>query len=508
MAKKNMVFANGAMGLLSQMMTLLFTFVTRNLFIKYIGMEILGLNGTFTSVLSTLSLAELGFQSAIVYSLYKPLHDQDTQSINAVMNIFKLIYRFVGGFFVAASFAILPFLRFVLKGIEVGPTIYFYFLLQAAASSCTYFLAYKRAILYADQREYVSKTIDMVVNVVSNILQCIALGVLRSYVGYLLIRIVQVIVSNVIVHGYCSKHYPYLKKTELDKEKLREIWKNVKNIFAGRIASYIYTSTDNLVISTFVSTITVGFLVNYTTVTNSMKTLTNSMLSPIIPSIGNFLIEEQDGAKRERMLLLYTHIRYIIAVLLLVPVVVLIDNFITWWIGADMILAKTITYLLVADFYIHLVHSATADFINGAGLFRFERNINIAGAVCNIVTSLILVHFMSVEGVLIGTVLSQMVVWAGRSYVVYSKCINGVKKRYAKYWLRNLFYVVVMVLGCLLCRFGYSLLPISNILLRFVAGGVMCEVLLVIYLGVVFFRFDEQKVLLNKVKGILKRKRA
>ena len=89
---KVLLLKNCSTGLVSQVMTLIFQFLTRSLFIRYIGIELLGVYSTFTSVLSTLSLAELGFQTAIVFSLYKPLAQRDEQQINDIVNVFRFVY--------------------------------------------------------------------------------------------------------------------------------------------------------------------------------------------------------------------------------------------------------------------------------------------------------------------------------------------------------------------------------------------------------------------------------
>ena len=88
---KVLLLKNCSTGLVSQVMTLIFQFLTRSLFIRYIGIELLGVYSTFTSVLSTLSLAELGFQTAIVFSLYKPLAQRDEQQINDIVNVFRFV---------------------------------------------------------------------------------------------------------------------------------------------------------------------------------------------------------------------------------------------------------------------------------------------------------------------------------------------------------------------------------------------------------------------------------
>ncbi len=493
--KKKAIIKNSSIGLISQAVTMLFTFVIRSLFIKYIGVELLGLNSTFSSVLTALSLAELGFQSAIVYNLYKPLHDNIIEEVNSIMNILKLIYRGVGFFLIIAVLLLTPFLKYIVTGIEITSEIYVYFWLQALASVCTYFLAYKRAILYAYQKEYISKIIDLFFSIILNIFQYIVLVKFKSYVGYLVLKVVQTYVSNLAIHFYCIKHYSYLHKTSLDKSKLMKILHDVRDIFASRVASFIYSSTDNLIISAFVSTISVGFFVNYTTITTSLKTLASSALSPIIPVLGNHLLEERDANKREKIFFLDTYVRYFIALMIVIPTGVLINDFITWWVGNEMVLSNSIVILLCMDFYIHFVHSASVDFINSAGLFGSDKYIEALGTACNIVTSLIFVKYFGIEGVLIGTVVSQVVFWIGRSIIVYKGCLHLGIRNYLRYWMKNLCYIIVAIVITEIVLILYKKIMIVNVLIRFIVGGIVSEVIVVIMAFLIFGKSEEMKQL-------------
>ena len=68
-------------------------FIVRTILIYRFGVEYLGLNSLFTSILSVLSLMELGFGSAIVYSMYKPIADGDTDQVCAYLEYFRKIYK-------------------------------------------------------------------------------------------------------------------------------------------------------------------------------------------------------------------------------------------------------------------------------------------------------------------------------------------------------------------------------------------------------------------------------
>ena len=61
--------------------SIVMTFASRTLFICLLGAEYLSLNGLFTNILTVLSLADLGIGSAIVFFLYKPIVDNDKDSL-------------------------------------------------------------------------------------------------------------------------------------------------------------------------------------------------------------------------------------------------------------------------------------------------------------------------------------------------------------------------------------------------------------------------------------------
>lgn len=182
---------NSVIGLTGQIITILLSIIARKAFIQYIGVELLGLNSTFASILSTLSLAELGFQQVIVFHLYGALAKGDQKQVNSLVNVYRVVYRCIGFFFIVASLCCAPFLQYFLSDIEATDSVRVYFLLQALTGACTYFLAYKRNILYADQQSYVSALIDTVVNTTAALLSIATILFTHSYLLYLIINLVK-----------------------------------------------------------------------------------------------------------------------------------------------------------------------------------------------------------------------------------------------------------------------------------------------------------------------------
>ena len=507
MNRRQVAIKNSTVGLLSQLVTLFFQFWTRRIFVKYLGVELLGISSTFSSILNTLSLAELGFQSAVVYSLYKPLVENDYEKINEIVNVLKVIFRSIGIFFIAAGMICCPFLKYVLSGVKISGTVYLIFLIQMMNSVCSYFLAYKRALFHADRRGYITKGIDTAMTIIFSLVKVIVVVKTSNYIAYITLTTLQTIISNTFVHIISRKTYPYLRRIKFNAAVFQDIWQNVKALFVGKIAYYVYTSTDNLVISSIVGTVSVGYLVNYTTITSSIKTLTGSILGPISPIIGNMLAEDTDPVKHEKIFRVYTYIRYVIACVMIIPTIVLLQSVIIVWVGKNFLLPVSIVWLCCFDLYIHLVHSSLCDFVNGSGLFKEDKNIEIAGAITNLVTSIFLAYKIGMIGVLIGTIISQMLFWVCRSKLVYKHCFGEVKKGLAKYWFTHLVYGSLFSLISFIMSMAYQKINVDSFVLRFVIGGVCCEAVIFIIHFIVFGRTEEFKQLENIVLNIMKKKR-
>ena len=508
MGRRAIAAKNSVIGLISQLITTVLKFLLRSVFIQFLGVELLGINSTLVSVLNTLSLSELGFQTAVVYRMYGPLAKNDYDKINEIISIFKRVYQGIAVFFIVAGIVCLPLLPFIITGIELTFEIYLYFILLVINSAVSYLLAYKRTLLYADKKDYYSKIIDTVFNIVITGLKILLIIVFRNYILYLMATIFQTVMSNVIVHYFCGKLYPYLKRTKFSRNTFKLIFIDVKNVFASKIAGFIYSSTDNLLISIFAATVTVGYFVNYTTITTSLKSIINSALNPITPIIGNMLTDK-DKEKSERVLFQYTFIRFILATAFIIPFIVLVQDFIEFWVGETFVLSFLVVVLLAVDLYIFLIHNVFLDYINGAGLFRQEKYIEIGSALINLILSIILVQFFVIEGVLVGTVVTQVYCWFVRSLLVYKKCFKSSKKAYLHYWFKQAVYITVFLAEIFICAFIRNLFLMGlSPLFRFIIGGFISEAVVFIVTFLVFIKTDEEKMLLVWIKKAFLKKRS
>ena len=156
------------------------SFVARKIFINSLGDTVLGLNSLMTSILSMLSLMELGVGNAIYFSLYKPLAEGNDAEVNAIMKLYKRLYSYIGMAVGAVGLCILPFIHLLVQK-EVGlqtvsmTFVYEVYLIFLADSVMSYFLAYRRNIFSADQKEYMVTNVNTVVTLGYTFLQIVAL---------------------------------------------------------------------------------------------------------------------------------------------------------------------------------------------------------------------------------------------------------------------------------------------------------------------------------------------
>ena len=94
--RQRLAVKSSAIGLVARMSALVLSLISTRLFVQYIGIEIKGISGIISNMLSLLQLAEMGIGAAIVYALYKPLAENDIESVKSLMAFYKKSYRAIG----------------------------------------------------------------------------------------------------------------------------------------------------------------------------------------------------------------------------------------------------------------------------------------------------------------------------------------------------------------------------------------------------------------------------
>ena len=429
---------NTSIALAIQPFQALIGFVSRTVFLNILGVTYLGLNNYLSSLVSMLSLAELGIGGAMTYALYSPLARKDYKKINSFMILFKKLYRMIGiGIFIFGTVLAL-FLPYIIKDYPVNHEVYIIYFLFVFNSASSYFFSYKRTLLYVDQRNYVMTSIDFGLSVLRAVLQIGVLIYTKNFVIYLLVGIFMNILGNLIMSSIVDRMYDYIFNevvTSITQEEKARFVKNIKGNIVGRIGETIVFQTDSLLMGTYISLTAIGLYGNYIFILGFLSLLVSTTINPVTASIGN-LIHSEDTTLISKLDFInkFQFIVFSMVYLLSIGFLIFINPFITIWLGKNFLFNIGVVILIVVNFFLTNYRRPALILISIYGL-SYEQNKKVLVEITlNIVLSLyyLIVLDLGVAGILLGTFCSTVLtcIW----YEPYSAFKYGIKSSAIDYF--------------------------------------------------------------------------
>lgn len=482
-------------------------FISRTIFIKVLGETYLGINGMLSNVLGLLAFADLGIGSAISFSLYKPLADKNKRKIESLMRFYKKAYFIVALVVLSAGLLILPFLYFFVKSGTEVPYLRVYYVLFLLNMVIGYLFSYKRTLIIADQKEYKIVPIIIVSNILLTVFQIIVLFVFKNYFIYLLVQTLFVLLENLLVNRYINKQYvdyDFDNASKLSQTELKPIKTNIKALIYHKVGNYFVNSTDNLIISKFLGLSIVGIYSNYAMIVNMINSFIYSALNSVIAVIGNVNAKEK-VEKRYDVFRTINFLVFIVFSLCGICLFNLLDLFIAKiWIGDKYLLNFSAVVMICLVFFINGIMQTNDAIKSSAGLYDKDKWVPLVQSAINIVTSVVLVNYIGITGVFVGTVISAMFVMIVKPYIIYKYIFE-----------RNAFSYYITFIKQLLIVFGAGFVTkyiisfnfINNPFLGFVAYGIISAGVLLGLIWLVYHNSFEYKDLINRVKFMINKRK-
>lgn len=499
-------FRNILYDYIGNILTVIISFVSKTVFIYTLGQEYLGLSGLFSNVLSVLSLAELGIGSAITFELYKPLAENNNKAIQQLMQFYKKAYQIIGWVIAGIGIIIIPILKYIVNFDEDVAinyiAIYVLFLINSVFSYL--FFAYKATILYASQKKYLTKKIEYKATIIQTLLQVIVLFVFHNYYIYLIIGIVRSIIQNFLVAQKADTLYPILKEAtrkSLPKQTKDKIRENTIALSLYKVSGVVLNATDNIVISTFISTTVLASYSLYNYLSITIKGFWAIIFDSFVAAIGDFNVVEENKRKKEIFDVLY-YLSFILYGLASIGLIQASSDFIQLWVGKQYLLSQRTLWLMTGAFLIAGLENATYVFRTGCGLYDIAKYRPVCSTIVNVVVSVILANFIGIDGVFIGTIISRLVTyWIVDPKVVYKYILCCSVKDYYTKWFQ---YISVTVITVAISQMLNNLIPSVNwvFLILKVCYGEMIFITLIV---AIYWNKNENKYLLKTIKRLLKR---
>lgn len=489
-------------GVVNKFAAVAFPFVVRTIIINKLGAEYAGLSTLFTSILQMLSLADLGFGSAIVYAMYKPIAEEDVAAISALLCYFRKVYFYIGMAIMGIGLLIMPFInKFITGDIPDDINIYYLFLIYLVNTSISYLcLSYRASILSAYQREADNARIQLVTNSIMYMIQIFVLLIFENYYAYIIFLPIFTLVYNVIRYLYVVKKYPLIScKGNITKKQKDNIRGNIFALLFHKIGHVTVNTLDNVVISSFLGLVLLAQYNNYYYLISAITSLIMIFFGSITAGLGNRLLTLNE----EKNKFDFYNIFYINALLVSVCTVCffsMFQDFIEFWIGKEYQFDAMTMVLICIYFYIHTIRRTVISYRDAAGMWVDNKWQPIVSAIVNLSLNLTLIRIIGIKGVVISTIVSMIVVdipWETKRLI--SKLFDT--STY-KYYMCFLLYTFLTIVSC------FFVWPMINIIASFnVYARLLLESVFSIIVGCVVFYVGtrgrvEQKAVLDQIKNI------
>lgn len=442
-AKRNIIW-----GITSQLVSLGMPFILRTVIIYTLGTEYLGLNSLFTSIIQVLNLSELGFASAIVYNLYKPVAEQNKEEICAILNYYKRVYKIIGLVILGAGLLATPFIPFLINGTAPdGINIYVLFLMYLVNTVISYLLfAYEECMLIAHQRNDLSSKRHIAIKFTLYIIQIIVLLAIRNYYVYLIALPATTILNNLIIHFTVRKYFPdYIAKGEIRSKIKSDIKTQVSGLMIIKIGAITRNSFDSIIASSFLGLTLVGVYGNYYYIMSSVQAVMLILLSSIQAGVGNNIVTKGP----ESNYLDYRGFSFIYAWIsgfAMVCMVVIYRPFIRIWVGEECLLPFTMSLLMGIYFYLLTMGDVANVYIDTTGMWWKYKYKSLVEAFSNLILNIALVRVFGIHGIVLATIVTRLlfgIIWGNGILFKNYFGLSKLKQFYIDYAI----YFSIAVLG-------------------------------------------------------------
>lgn len=446
-------FLNGLSGLGGLLLATILKFVNRTVFIYVLGIEYLGISILFANILQVLAVTELGVDTAINFKLYKPIAENDDKRVRCLVKFYRDAYRMIGLAILCLGLLLIPFLPVLIKDIErlysleINPVlIYLLYLAQSVSSYC--FFSYRGCVVSASQKEYKLTFINYLMSLLSNVTQIAVLLLCHSFILYVGTVIIFNLLHNFLRALVATRLFPQYfiaEEEKLSRSEMGGMLKDCAALLIYKVNRVVLHSTDNIIISAFLGLAIVGLYSNYLLFYGVLRSFAIQFYNAIRASMGNLFATEN----LETGYLVFETVNFLTILLYgtaCIGIGVLANDIIACWIGAQYVIPQPLAALSGIALLFAGLKSNLGQVRNVTGAFRQMWYRPLTGILINVIVSLILVQKIGICGVLIGTILADLLTnFMIDPAIIHRHSFKNIKP-VSEYYKKNLAYLALLAI--------------------------------------------------------------
>lgn len=475
MDKKRAV-TNITVGIVFKIIVLALAVVTKSFVVKYVGDEANGLYSLYVSIIGFLTIANLGVGSAITYSLYKPIVENDKDAISALYNLYKKFYLIVMFIILGIGLLLTPFVPMLAKGtIETSlvinnKTIYITYITFLISIAITYLFGHKITLINAYKDNYVTTFTASIALIIEGIIQIVVLILTKNFFYFLLIRIFAYVLEGILIEVIFRRKYKERlnDNKSLEEGLKKEVIKNSGAKMYAEVGSRLISSFDGIIISFFAGGVVVlGNYSNYLIIITGMYSLLNLIFTEITSIVGQLYVSQS----KETYLKYFGKsfvINFVVGLIFFLGYIAISHNLIEIIFTKNHIETNFIMLVITFDYFINFLRRGTFLFKNSSGLFYDDRHRPLVEGIVNIILSIILVQFLGVGGVLLGTIITRLAIsYTWEPYVLFKNGFERSPKDFYKVYYSSV--IIFMITALLFLQIPFR--DFNNVYLNLLVRG-------------------------------------
>ncbi len=491
-------------GFLLMFLQILSQVIIRAVFIRTLGAVYLGLNSLFGSILQILNQAEFAVVPVLVYAMYQPIAEGDSDKICRLMNLYKIYYRIIGFVILGAGLLLIPALPHLISGeIPEGISLTAIYLLNLFALVLHYWLfSYKSTVFYAHQRNDIVSVLSSLIVIVRTVLQILTLLVFKNYYYFLLLTLFGQALQNIITALMSRKVYPeYRPRGQVSDSERKEINGKVRDLSLAKIGNIFSDSADSIVLSAFLGLSLLAVFHNYLSIITGLKTLFDIFFAACTAGIGNRLVTRSEEENRSLLYNLH-HLTFFATGFCCACYVSICQPFVKLWVGGEYVLDTEYALLIVLYLLVTEAARTLVLFRDAGGLWKIDRFRPLVCGTLNLVLNLLLIRRTGLYGVILATVVTGIL-----SFFWIFKNVNenlfplGVRR----FLMKTLGYIAVIASGSALSWYLGSLIVTGSQILLMILRLLIAGTVSVLLFQCVYWKTEENRYLIAQLKSVGKK---
>lgn len=406
MKRSKKIFKNLIFGFIAEAVAILLGVIVPRLTLTNYGSEVNGLVSTIGQIYAYVALLEAGIGLATIQALYKPISEDNKDSINSILSATAHYYKRTGFIYACIVVVFSSIYPFLLTTEIPRLTVFFIVFFNGVGQIISYFFQAKYfLLLQAEGKNYIYTNLNMVTNIIKNIAK---IWLMRMGVGVIYVQTIGVFVSMIqmmYMAWYIKRNYPWINLSVMpNKQALSQN----KNVLIHQVSWLIVNNTDAVVLTFFCGLKTVSVYAIYILLYGMVNTVLTMAGDSVKFDLGqSFYNKTRFNAVFNLYEILFTALLFSlfsITNFFMTPFLMLytkgvVDiSYIDQWLP----LLFSLMYILMQS------RKPAHDIVKVAGHFKQTQNQAVVEAIINITVSIVMVYFLGIYGVIIGTIVALL----------------------------------------------------------------------------------------------------